>query len=450
MSVSVIQSELSALSVKELRERAATIGVDDDAIEDARDGDSPKSDIIALIDSKEALLRAERFRAERVAKTSPLAEELAELSLKELRVRAKASGCDNDAIEDARDGDSPKPDLIKLIIAKEEELAAELQSLSLKELRVRAVAEGVHEDAIEDARDGDTPKPDIIKLILACQGSGAESSAPKLEALVPARTTVAPVSAPAPIVVPVAPILKVAKPDDGDKDEEEEEEDGLPCWVIRLWFAYLIHTGVMVGLSYAANPDSFGRRRLGEVDQSLDQTAGELALPLSHYTEMSNAELPSTAGLAEAASAPRRLQYGGYGYGYSSSRSRRSYSSGYGYGGSDSSGITMAVLLGTGPAIHVLLLPFFMCCKKKQLKKESKRSMVSHQTELDDDGKSIIFNIKFSLGQKIFIFFIGNIIDLGSFIIGLAGIVGLDLSNFWFPMSSGSVKNISLYLFSTI
>ena len=69
MSVSVIQSELSALSVKELRERAATIGVDDDAIEDARDGDSPKSDIIALIDSKEALLRAERFRAERVAKT---------------------------------------------------------------------------------------------------------------------------------------------------------------------------------------------------------------------------------------------------------------------------------------------------------------------------------------------------------------------------------------------
>jgi len=33
MSVSVIQSELSALSVKELRERAATIGVDDDAIE---------------------------------------------------------------------------------------------------------------------------------------------------------------------------------------------------------------------------------------------------------------------------------------------------------------------------------------------------------------------------------------------------------------------------------
>jgi hypothetical protein len=442
-------SALSALSVKELRERAATIGVDDDAIEDARDGDSPKSDIIALIESKEALLRAERFRAERVAKTSPLAEELAELSLKELRVRAKASGCDNDAIEDARDGDSPKPDLIKLIIAKEEELAAELQSLSLKELRVRAVAEGVHEDAIEDARDGDTPKPDIIKLILACQGSGAESSAPKLEALVPARTTVALVSAPAPIVVPVAPILKVAQPDDGDKDEEEEEEkeeDGLPCWVIRLWFAYLIHTGVMVALSYAANPDSFGRRRLGEVDQSLDQTAGELALPLSHYTEMSNAELPSTAGLAEPASASRRLQYGGYGYGYSSSRSRRSSSYGYGYSSyssynsyynsynSDNTGIIMAVLLGTGPAIHVLLLPFFMCCKKKQLKKESKRSMVSPQTDLDDDGKSVIFNIKFSLGQKIFIFFIGNIIDLGSFIIGLAGIVGLDLSKFWFPM----------------
>ena len=39
--------------------------------------------------------------------------------------------------------------------------AALLQSLTLKELRLRAAAEGVDEDAIEDARDGDSPKEDV-------------------------------------------------------------------------------------------------------------------------------------------------------------------------------------------------------------------------------------------------------------------------------------------------
>ena len=44
---------------------------------------------------------------------------------------------------------------------------AELEQLGLKEVRLQAVAEGVDEDAIENARDGDAPKECIIELILA-------------------------------------------------------------------------------------------------------------------------------------------------------------------------------------------------------------------------------------------------------------------------------------------
>ena len=41
------------------------------------------------------------------------------------------------------------------------QLQSELEQLTLKELRLRAAAEGVDEDAIEDARDGDSPKEDV-------------------------------------------------------------------------------------------------------------------------------------------------------------------------------------------------------------------------------------------------------------------------------------------------
>ena len=44
---------------------------------------------------------------------------------------------------------------------------AELQQLTVKDLRMRAKAEGVDAEAIEDARDGDTPKESVTELILA-------------------------------------------------------------------------------------------------------------------------------------------------------------------------------------------------------------------------------------------------------------------------------------------
>ena len=46
-------------------------------------------------------------------------------------------------------------------------LQSELEQLTIKDLRLRAKAEGVDNDAVEDARDGDTPKESLIELILA-------------------------------------------------------------------------------------------------------------------------------------------------------------------------------------------------------------------------------------------------------------------------------------------
>ena len=43
-----------SMSVKELRAEAQKKGVDDGAIEGARDGDDPKADLIKLIESKVA------------------------------------------------------------------------------------------------------------------------------------------------------------------------------------------------------------------------------------------------------------------------------------------------------------------------------------------------------------------------------------------------------------
>ena len=58
--------------------------------------------------------------------------------------------------------------------AERSALQSELQELTLKEVRLRAAAEGVDEDAIEDARDGDTPKESLIELILAKKKAAAQ------------------------------------------------------------------------------------------------------------------------------------------------------------------------------------------------------------------------------------------------------------------------------------
>jgi hypothetical protein len=505
--------ELSGLSVKDLRSRAAAAGVSEDAIEDARDGDDPKKDLIALI---------------LATQSNPLAEMLAALPMKDLRSRAAAAGVNEDAIEEARDGSQPKEDLIALISGVISTLEAQLATLSVKDLRVRATGAGVSEDTIEDARDGDDPKHDLIALILAQYGQGkpgmaqtggafdqlpgAVPSSPA--ALAPAAKHHLPTQIPVAPVAPVAPASPTAptttkkqisetvditcpsgatpgtemqvttysgkkvnvtipegvrpgqvfkldvRTDATEHDEEEDEKPvkttgGIPNWVFLMWLAYMVHTGVMVGLSTALGSD--GRRRLAAEDgnikiPSLDINDTTLAIEnFSHYAEPKAQKASGTSSHyaeSEAERAARRRtqyyssysSYSSYSYSYSSGYgygSYSSYSSGYSYGGG---GIDAGMLMGafvTGPAIHVILIPTFMIIKYRHSKQQtdrSKRGSGAFVTELDEASTSVVFNIKFTLGQKIFIFFLGNLIDLGTFVIKLAEIVGLDLTNFWFPM----------------
>ena len=98
----------------------------------------------------------------------------------ELRKRAAAAGVGEDEIEEARDADEPKKEIVKLIVgaaAAQAEAAArqaaaqraELHALKLPELRKRAAAASISGNAIEEARDADEPKKEMIALIVGQQ-----------------------------------------------------------------------------------------------------------------------------------------------------------------------------------------------------------------------------------------------------------------------------------------
>ena len=81
--------------------------------------------------------------------------------------------------------DHPKQAVIALIVnasqakveaaareaATQRAVKAELQQLKMPDLRKRAAAAGASADTIEDARDADDPKAEMIALILAHQSS---------------------------------------------------------------------------------------------------------------------------------------------------------------------------------------------------------------------------------------------------------------------------------------
>ena len=73
-----------------------------------------------------------------------------------------------------RDGDDPRRDIVALILAKrravhKDSMKAELEGLTVKDLRQRAATAGVAGDRIEEARDGNDPKRDLIALVLGRQ-----------------------------------------------------------------------------------------------------------------------------------------------------------------------------------------------------------------------------------------------------------------------------------------
>ena len=92
------------MSVKELRLMASSKGIDDDAIEHARDAHDPQAELVALIKDHDS--------------RSPAPIDYSSMTVRELRQIASERGIAHDAIERARDGDDPKAELITLIMTE--------------------------------------------------------------------------------------------------------------------------------------------------------------------------------------------------------------------------------------------------------------------------------------------------------------------------------------------
>ena len=146
-AATIEQSELQELSVKELRLRAAAAGVERDDIEGARDGHNPKQDVCPI---------------RRVPHAITLASDRSGLIVQIIKLILAQASCSQLAA-----GGQASLAQAQAKAAERAAFKAELEQLGLKEVRLQAVAEGVDEDAIEDARDGDAPKECIIELILA-------------------------------------------------------------------------------------------------------------------------------------------------------------------------------------------------------------------------------------------------------------------------------------------
>jgi hypothetical protein len=135
-ATSSLEAELSQLSLKELRKKAAEAGCDDDAIENARDMDDPKAALIALIVAATPVASQ--------ASVGPTAAEQ-ETALQACKVQAAA----------------PDPTILRA------RLQAQLATFGSKQLRELAAGEGIAPSAIEDARDADDPKAALSALLLA-------------------------------------------------------------------------------------------------------------------------------------------------------------------------------------------------------------------------------------------------------------------------------------------
>eukprot|EP01043_Picozoa_sp_COSAG02_P032706 COSAG02_NODE_2197_length_9546_cov_12.648354_4_plen_255_part_00 len=205
----IARSDLTAMTMKELREHAASCGISADAIEAARDGENPKMELTQLIEAA-AVEAAEKLKAEQEAAAKaaeeaaaklkaeeeaaarklkaeqahatttqlieahqpPSGPDLTAMTMKELREHAASCGISADAIEAARDGENPKMELTQLIEAyRMPPSGPDLTAMTMKELREHAASCGISADAIEAARDGENPKMELTQLIEAHQQS---------------------------------------------------------------------------------------------------------------------------------------------------------------------------------------------------------------------------------------------------------------------------------------
>ena len=107
-AVVALRSELGAMKLKALKQRAIEAGVDAEAVADADDADDVKAEVIRLI--------LERSRAADEDAGAQLCESLGGLKLKALKQRALEEGVDTEAIADADDADDVKAAVIELIM----------------------------------------------------------------------------------------------------------------------------------------------------------------------------------------------------------------------------------------------------------------------------------------------------------------------------------------------
>ena len=192
------------MKLSKLRTRSAADGVDEEAMEEAADGDDEKNALIELLLARHLLSAASVGSNIDIQ----LRADLSAMKLSQIRKRAVVDGVDEDAMEDAADGEDENDALIELILQRElaqlapvqtvaaepesiqlpafelepseqadaspydvAELRAEVQGLRSKQLRHRATAEGLDEDAVEDALDTSDPKTALVELVVECIAS---------------------------------------------------------------------------------------------------------------------------------------------------------------------------------------------------------------------------------------------------------------------------------------
>jgi hypothetical protein len=220
-------AELRNLGLAALLKLAQGCGIEQAALDDMLDSDSPKEGVCTLI---------RRSTAE-----AELRSELLPLRLVALQRRALQEGVSEAPIDDAIDSEDPKAALIALIVtaaadaarntgavaAAEAEaqaqqhsqrLAAELEGMRMGALQRRAGAAGVSEDALDDAldaasSDGGDPKSLVIQLIVKQELEliGSSSAAPPEEG-VPPLTAGRPACSPAAASMPAPPAQRSSSP----------------------------------------------------------------------------------------------------------------------------------------------------------------------------------------------------------------------------------------------
>ena len=173
-----LRRELEAMKLSQIRKRAAAQTVDEDAIDEAADGDDEKAALIELI------LQTDLTSSDPSGLTE-LRAELSAMKMSQLRKRSAADGVDEEAIDEAADGEDEKGKLIELLLLAHQppvddhgaELREELSILKPSQLRKRAAADNVESEAMEDAANGDDESTALIELIVQAETAGRSTPA---------------------------------------------------------------------------------------------------------------------------------------------------------------------------------------------------------------------------------------------------------------------------------